>query len=446
MQKKILAIFIILKIYLGGLILCASELTEEEKAAASANFSTVSQSLAAVDLSFSLVSDHEAMRIIPPRCEQPEDGYFNVLAIDGGGTRGIIPTELLKRFEEITGKPVSSTFDLIVGVSAGSLVAGALTAIDPKDGKSARYLAADMIPIFPTFSKNLFRMSWASLWRLCKNGFGLWGSIFPPENIQSAIAEVMGQDKLANARTGRAFLAFDMTTGQSKIFSNQKATKNPDENCLTAEAMAASSSIPIVFPAGAVNFFGGATHYYADGGTLVNNPTELAFAEAVNILLEQRKKRCSKDNHSGENTYENPQEPSQKQCPEYIKKIKEQLTRVPKDKKIRILSLGCGQTNSRTPEKNAQNWGILQWANQLFIKALGASSIFTDQVMKEVLPETGKNQRYFRFDPEINLFTYAQVGVTNSYFLSKLKEIGVKAADDPEFIKVCKIFNNERVG
>ncbi len=40
---------------------------------------------------------------------------FNVLSIDGGGIRGVIPAVLLKHIEEKVGKRVADIFDLIVG-------------------------------------------------------------------------------------------------------------------------------------------------------------------------------------------------------------------------------------------------------------------------------------------------------------------------------------------
>ncbi len=448
------------------------------------------QSPSVAEQQLSEMERRAAMRAIPPRSEQPEDGYFNVLAIDGGGMRGIIPTEMLNRFEQITGMPISSKFDLVVGASAGTLIAGTLTAVDPKDGHSARYLAADMIDLFPSVAKDLFQMTISSFWNFAKNGFGLWGPVFPEGTFQNAAAKIVGNDPLSKCRTRRSFLAFDMTAGQPKVFNSQKAEQDRDLDCPASEAMAASSSVPILFPAGIVHYGDGSASYYADGGILGNNPAELAFTEAVNCLISQEamcKKQpasfCpfnaeskgskdvkSKDSAEVVDCLLSKEAMCKKQpalsCPfkaeakgsEDLKSkaqsckrnfskshhevIRSHLLRIPTHKKIRILSLGCGKYPLSEPGEASKNWGILHWVIQGANKIVGGEGLFSDMLLRDIFPEQGKDQVYFRFDPTVSLFIFTQVMASNTYILNLLKQAGEKAANDPEFIKMCEIFRD----
>ena len=53
-----------------------------------------------------------------PKSKRP----FRILSCHGGGARGVIPSLVLLRIEQITGKHPSELFDLMIGTSTGALV------------------------------------------------------------------------------------------------------------------------------------------------------------------------------------------------------------------------------------------------------------------------------------------------------------------------------------
>src|SRR5580692_9722664 len=59
-----------------------------------------------------------------------EDRNFRILAIDGGGIRGIFPAAVLAGLEDryLGGQPIAGYFDLIAGTSTGGIIALGLAA------------------------------------------------------------------------------------------------------------------------------------------------------------------------------------------------------------------------------------------------------------------------------------------------------------------------------
>src|ERR687887_2923433 len=57
-------------------------------------------------------------------------GGVKVLAIDGGGIRGLIPALVLAEIERRTQRPIARLFDLVAGTSTGAILACTLTQPD----------------------------------------------------------------------------------------------------------------------------------------------------------------------------------------------------------------------------------------------------------------------------------------------------------------------------
>ena len=51
---------------------------------------------------------------------------LRILAMDGGGMKGLATVKILKELEKGTGKPIHEMFDLICGTSTGGMLAVAL--------------------------------------------------------------------------------------------------------------------------------------------------------------------------------------------------------------------------------------------------------------------------------------------------------------------------------
>src|SRR5581483_9012439 len=53
---------------------------------------------------------------------------YNILSIDGGGIRGILPALWLSEIEHRAHRPISHLFNMIAGTSTGAIIASGLSA------------------------------------------------------------------------------------------------------------------------------------------------------------------------------------------------------------------------------------------------------------------------------------------------------------------------------
>src|SRR5437899_5464947 len=121
---------------------------------------------------------------------------MNVLSVDGGGIRGVIPAMVLANLEERTGRPTAELFDLIAGTSTGGIIALALT-VPGKDGRP-RWTANDLVDLYLTEGPRIFHHS---IGRMLESGLGLLDETYDAKPLEQAPDTYLGDAMLPQAMT-----------------------------------------------------------------------------------------------------------------------------------------------------------------------------------------------------------------------------------------------------
>jgi len=196
-----------------------------------------------------------------------------ILAIDGGGIRGVIPAKVLTAIETQTGKKIAELFDLIAGTSTGGILAAGLCVPGP-DGKTPKYAAADLLNLYKMHGGAIFSASW-----LRKLTSLFVGAEYSPKPLEGQLLAYMGDARLADAVTRLLITSFDLYAGEAWFFSREKARARGDRNYLLREVARATSAAPTYFPPFKFADAGPDKPVLVDGGVFANNPALCAWVD-----------------------------------------------------------------------------------------------------------------------------------------------------------------------
>lgn len=209
---------------------------------------------------------------MPPRVmadvmdSQPRKDRYQILALSGGGYRGLFTAEYLQRCERAFDCQIKNRFDLIAGTSIGALLSAGLAL-----GRTAHELRAAMEKHGPaifhrsatTFAKRL-----------------LVASPYSTDALESAIEAVLtpqGADlKMSSIDFPLMITAVNYTAGSATIFRSRGLAGGRANDVRLKDAILASAAAPTYFPLKKIN-----TDQYADGGLIANAPEMVAITDTI---------------------------------------------------------------------------------------------------------------------------------------------------------------------
>jgi cGAMP-activated phospholipase len=195
---------------------------------------------------------------------------FQILALSGGGYRGLFSARVLELMEEQYGGRIADRFDLIAGTSIGGILALAL---------AARIPAADLKGLLVKHGREIFRS---------RGPLASWfGAKYGNQQLKDLLAreEYLGKRLLGDSGTRLLIPAVNYTTGTPQVFKTPHHENFArDHRLKMVDVGMATSAAPTFFP-----IYEMESQQYVDGGLVANAPGLLAVHEARSFLGQEQK-------------------------------------------------------------------------------------------------------------------------------------------------------------
>lgn len=279
---------------------------------------------------------------------------FKILAVDGGGIRGLLPALVLAAIEDRIHRPICELFDLVAGTSTGGIIALGLT--KPGEDGKVQYAARDLVRLYEQEGRTIFPP------RILGGQFGLLrGAKYPADGIDGTLRRYFGEARLRDAITPVLIPSYDIEKQTPIFFKSHCAKDDVSFDFLMRDVARATSAAPTYFPPAKIASADPLAYYaLVDGGVVAGNPALCAYAEAVNAWHVD----------SGG---------------------------------IFMVSLGTGELRHPILYDHARNWGQLEWAQPIIDIVLQASNATVSYQLQQFLPGADAQRTYYRFQPTLTV-------------------------------------------
>ncbi|WP_417763881.1 CBASS cGAMP-activated phospholipase [Shewanella sp.] len=292
---------------------------------------------------------------------------YHVLALSGGGYRGLYTATVLSELETALGSPIAQHFDLICGTSAGGMLALGLAAEIP---------AIELKALFEDQGHRIFGSR-----SLMRQLLGFWMIAKHNSNgLREILAERFNETTIGELKHRVLVPAVNYSTGRGQFF---KTPHHPsfelDHRMKIVDVALATSAAPVYFP-----LTRNERGVFADGGLVGNAPGLFGLHEVKTFLA-----------------------PNQ-------------------DALIRVLAIGTMTIGATVRGGASLDRGFGMWRGGLFDLVISAQESSVDYMLKQSLGDD-----YFQIDDQatpdqskdVKALDRVSTGATNT-----LKDRGVHAA------------------
>jgi patatin-like phospholipase/acyl hydrolase len=317
-----------------------------------------------------------------------------ILAIDGGGVRGLIPALILAEVEKRCGKPVWQLFDVVAGTSNGAVMTMLLTRPEP-------HSAAQVVSIYSDHCGEFFRRS---LLRRVASLDGWLRPKYPAESIESTLRKYIGEGaELKDALVEVVACAYSLRARWPRVelFSRHAARSRPGCNFKMWEVARASSAAPGYFPGPTITSTDGRrTIHPIDGGVYANDPAVVGLAHAISLETEDALVG-GRVNHV-------------------------------------LVSVGTGFHDEPILPQHSSNWGLLGWAPRLIDVMFEGQADLATREVAQLLASSRSLRRQWRLQVSLSrAYALDDISAANIAFLKESTARFI-ADRNPEIEAICK--------
>lgn len=191
---------------------------------------------------------------------------FQILALDGGGIKGLFSAAVLAKLEEDLEIEIAQHFDLIAGTSTGGIIAL---------GLGAGLRPAEIVEFYVAEGPKIFsQYPWSGLQHLFFRKYG-------PKGLESALKRCFGDLRLGDSTKRLIIPSYSLDSERVYVCKTPHHERlRRDYRAYMWEVAMATAAAPTYLP----GFQGLDGVRLIDGGVWANNPAPLAVAEATSML------------------------------------------------------------------------------------------------------------------------------------------------------------------
>lgn len=257
---------------------------------------------------------------------------FKILAIDGGGIKGLYSSTILEHLEEQFNCSISDHFDMLCGTSTGGLIALAL---------SLKIPAKDISKVYKNHGQDIFppKPKW---WGILTQT--IWKGKYSDEGLQSVLQEIFQDKTIAESNNLLCVPSYSMTDGRPWVFKydHKEGKLSRDNKARYVDVALATSAAPTYFPVCEIDYYD--HKQFIDGGVWANNPTLVGVIEAIKYFVGKNKQFDS----------------------------------------IHVLSVSSLSLAKGKPTNWKRHRAFINWRGDLFDTSMNGQNEFTDYVMNSL--------------------------------------------------------------